>query len=103
MNLHEKRHDWRGVTSSLLYHISTGYLKPFMYYSSSKIRKSSTYTHKHTHTHKRAHTHTSGRRLKIILPDVLDQSEYSDTNISNFFHENITSLVRKQKKKKIVK
>ena len=44
------------------------------------------------------HTHTSGRQLKIIFLDVLDHSEYSDTNISIFFHENIASLVRKQKK-----
>ena len=36
-------------------------------------------------------THTSGRQLKIIFLDVLDYSEYSDTNISKFFilHENI--------------
>ena len=30
-------------------------------------------------------THTSGRQLKIIFLEVLDHSEYSDTNISNFF------------------
>ena len=32
-----------------------------------------------THTH----THTSGRQLKIIFLEVLDYSEYSDTNIWN--------------------
>ena len=31
------------------------------------------------------HTHTSGRQLKIKFLEVLDYSEYSDTNISNFF------------------
>ena len=31
------------------------------------------------------HIHASGRQLNIILLDVLDRSEYSDTNISNFF------------------
>ena len=56
-------------------------------------------THAHTHTH----THTSGRQLKIIFLDVLDDSEYCDTNISNFFHENIASLVRKQNLKTIPK
>ena len=52
----------------------------------------------HAHTHTRAHTHTSGRQLKIIFLDVLDYSEYSDTDISNFFffHVNIASSVKKQ-------
>ena len=35
--------------------------------------------------HTRTHTHTSRRQLKITFLDVLDYSEYSDTNISNFF------------------
>ena len=39
----------------------------------------------HAHTH----THTSGRQLKIMFLDVVDYSEYYDTNISNFvFYEN---------------
>ena len=48
-----------------------------MNYSGLKIIKSSTYTH--------THTHTSRRQLKMIFLDVLDLSEYSDNNISNFF------------------
>ena len=51
-----------------------------------------TYTHKrtpahtHTHTNTHTHTHTSGRQLKIKFLDVLDYSEYSDTNVlKNFF------------------
>ena len=37
------------------------------------------------------------RQLKITFLDVLDYSEYFDTNISNFFfHENIASAVRQQ-------
>ena len=48
-------------------------------------------------TRTRTHTHTSGRQLKIIFFEVLDYSEFSDTNISNFFfHEKIASWVRKQ-------
>ena len=48
-------------------------------------------------THTRTHTHTCRRQLKITFLDVLDYSEYSDTNISNFFfHENIASLMRKK-------
>ena len=35
--------------------------------------------------HTRTHTHTSGRQLKITFLDVLDYSEYSDTNISKIF------------------
>ena len=43
------------------------------------------------------HTHTPGPQLKIIFLDFLVYSEYSDTNISNFFfYENIASSVRKQ-------
>ena len=45
------------------------------------------------------HTHTSGHQLKILFFDVLDHSEYADTNISNFFHENIASSVRKKNEK----
>ena len=60
-----------------------------MSYRGFKRWKSDTYT--------RTHTHTSGRQLKITSLDVLDYSEYSDTNISKFFfHENIASSVRKQ-------
>ena len=33
--------------------------------------------------------------LKITFLDVLDYSEYFDTNISNFFYLNIGSLMRK--------
>ena len=36
----------------------------------------------HAHTYTRTHTHTSGCQLKIKFLDVLDYSEYSDTNIS---------------------
>ena len=36
----------------------------------------------HTHTHTRARTQPSGRKLKIIFLEVLDYSEYSDTDIS---------------------
>ena len=39
-------------------------------------------THTHTRTHAHTHTHTSERQLKITFLDVLDYSEYSDTNIS---------------------
>ena len=50
------------------------------------------------HLHARTHTHTSGRQLKITFFDVLDYSEYSDTNISEkFFFTKTASLVRKQK------
>ena len=44
-----------------------------------------TRTHAHTHTHTHTRTHTSGRQLKIKFLDVLDYSEYSDTNISIYF------------------
>ena len=56
-----------------------------MNYSGLKIRKSRTYTH------------TPGRQLKIIFLDVLDHSEYSNTNISIFLYIKIASLVKKQK------
>ena len=59
INLHESRHDWRGVTASLLYQISTWYFKPFMNYSGLKISKSDTYTHTHTHTHTHIHPDAS--------------------------------------------
>ena len=41
------------------------------------MRKSNTYKH--------AHTNKSGRQLKIIFLDLLDHSEYSDTDISRIF------------------
>ena len=42
-----------------------------------------------TQTHKRARAHTSGQQLKITFLDVLDYSEYFDTNVSKFFfHQN---------------
>ena len=51
-------------------------------------------THAHTHTH----TDTSGLQLKITFLDVLDYSEYSDTNISNKnFLTKTASSVRTQK------
>ena len=59
-----------------------------MNYSGLKIRKSSTYTH--------IHTHTSRRQLKLIFLDTLDRSEYSDTDISISFNENIVFSVKKQ-------
>ena len=53
--------------------------------------------------HTRTYTHTSGRQLKITFFDILDYSEYSNTNISIFFHENkkffITFSLRKQREK----
>ena len=52
---------------------------------------------------KHAHTDTSGRQLKITFLDVLDYSEYLDTNIrKKKFRENIASSMRKQKREKIV-
>ena len=57
-----------------------------MSYRSFERCKSDTYTH----TRARALTHTSTRQLKIPFLDVLDYSEYSDTNI-----------LKKKKKKKI--
>ena len=63
VNLHKNCHHWRGMTASLLYWITTRYLKPFMNYSGLKIRKSNTYTHTHTYTK---------RQLKIIFLDVSD-------------------------------
>ena len=44
-----------------------------------------------------AHVHIHARIYKIVFHDVLDCSEYSDTNTSIFFYENIASSVRKQK------
>ena len=46
----------------------------------------------------RTHTRTSGNQLKIAFLDVLDYSEYFDTDILIFFHEKVASTVRKQKK-----
>ena len=43
-----------------------------------------------THTH--THTYTSGRQLKIKFSDVLDYSEYSDTDISKFFVQKFVRL-----------
>ena len=52
-----------------------------------------------THTHTRAHAHTSGRQLKITFLEVLDYSEYSDTNITKInFCTKTASSVRKQKR-----
>ena len=42
------------------------------------------------------HIHTSGRQLKITFLDVLDYSEYSDTNISNSFSRKRSFLSTKQ-------
>ena len=70
------------IEASLLYQILTRYLELFMNYSALKIRNLSAHTHKHTRKH------TSRHQLKIIFLDVLHHSEYSDTNISIFFHEN---------------
>ena len=51
-----------------------------------------------TRTHAHTHAHASRRQLKIKFLDVLDYSEYSDTNISKFFfHKSIASSVKKQK------
>ena len=68
VNLHENCHDWRGVTASLLYQISTQYLKPFINYSGIVVN---------TYIRTLAKNHIS-RRFRPY-------SEYSDTNISNFF------------------
>ena len=75
------------------------YLKPFLSNGGLKFRKSSTHTHTHTHTN----IHTSGSQLRTTFLDILDHSGYSDTNISHFFHKNIASSVRKQKKTNILK
>ena len=48
-----------------------------------------------------AHTDTSGRQLKITFFDVLDYSEYCDTNIRKKIRENIACSVRKQKHEKL--
>ena len=45
----------------------------------------------------KTHTHAHRRQLNIIFLDVLDYSQYSDTNIVNcFFHEN-SNLCEKAK------
>ena len=63
-----------------------------MSYRGLKRRKSD--THARTHTH----THTSGRQLKIEFLDVSDYSEYSDTNISNFFFSRNSFLITEEAK-----
>ena len=52
----------------------------------------------HTHVHTHTHTHTSGRQLKITLLDVLDYSDYCDTNISKkcFFTKTASSVRNKK-------
>ena len=56
----------------------------------------------HIHTHAHTHTHASGRQLKITFLDVLNYSEYSDTDISKKkIFTKTASSVRKQKTKKI--
>ena len=66
------------MIASLVNQISYRYLKPFLSYRRWNIEN-------RTHTHIRTDTHTSEHQLKISFLDVLDYSEYSDTNISNFF------------------
>ena len=56
------------------------------------------WTHKHSRTHAHTHTHTSGRQLKITFLDVLDYSEYSDTNISNIFFLRKHSFLTEEEK-----
>ena len=51
----------------------------------------------HTRAHTHTHTHTSGRQLKIKFLDVLDYSEYSDTNISIFFSQKHSFLSEEAK------
>ena len=53
-------------------------------------------THTHTRTH--AHTYTSWRQLKITFLDVLEYSEYSDTNISKFFFPRKHSFLSEEAK-----
>ena len=74
MNCHENSHDQRVVIVSLVYQIVC-----------VNCARRRTYVH----THIRTDTHTSGSQLKIEFLDVLDYSEYSDTNISkkNVFTE----------------
>ena len=48
--------------------------------------------------HTRINTHTSGRQLKIKFLDVLDYSEYFDTNISNFFFSRKHSFLNEKVK-----
>ena len=52
-----------------------------------------------THTH--THTHTSGRQLKMKFLDVLDYSEYSDTNTSNFCFSRKHSFLSEEAKCKL--
>ena len=76
INFYENRHKKRDVTISLVYQISCRYRKPFiMSYRGLRSFKSDTRTNTHTHPH---------------------YSEYSDTNISNFFFAKTASSVRKQ-------
>ena len=65
----------------LAYQISYWYISNRLWVIVETLKIGNIHTHGHTHTH----THTSGRQLKITFLDVLDYSEYSDTNISNFF------------------
>ena len=53
-----------------------------------------------THTH--THTHTSGCQLKIKFLDVLDYSEYSDTNISKTIFSRKHSFLNEEAKVKNV-
>ena len=47
--------------------------------------------------HTRSQTHTSGRQLKMTFLDVLDYSEYSDTNILNCFSQKHSLLTEEAK------
>ena len=78
-----------------MYHILYRYLKLFMSYRVLKLWKSDT----------DAHTHKSGRQLKITFLDILEYSEYSETNIlkKKKIHENIASLVRKRNDSKVIR
>ena len=94
------------MTASLVYQIPCRYVEQFMSYRDLKSWKSDTYVHRHAHTR----TYPSGnlqharywvplatfrRQLKITFLDVLDYSEYSNTNIAIFFYVDIASSVRK--------
>ena len=83
INLLKNCHDWKGVTASLLYQISSGL----------KIRKSRTYAC--------THIYTSGHQLKIIFLNVLEHSEYSDSKISICFSRKQSFLSKKAKCRKI--
>ena len=80
------------MIAPLVYQISYRNLKPFTSYRGLKHCNSDTYAHTHTHTH------TSGRQLKITFLDVLDYSEYSDTNISKFFFSRKHSFLNEEAK-----